>query len=125
MGNLRKLKNPGLLWESVPFIAALIAATSAVGPPMSVVPVSMADRAVLPVEIGTDCESTVISDKWRKKVNIQILRLLMFSGNYSLDIDKSQKDGVLTGILINSTDPLNSEELVPPSVNTPPGTSCV
>jgi hypothetical protein len=27
--------------------------------------------------------------------------------------------------LRNSTDPLNSDELVPPSVNTPPGTSCV
>ena len=50
--NSRKEKNPS--WSATaaePGTAAQIALTSAVGPPIRVVPVSMAARASLPVDI--------------------------------------------------------------------------
>jgi len=47
-----KLKNPELTWDMPePGTAAQIAATSADGPPMRVVPVSIADNAEAPVVI--------------------------------------------------------------------------
>lgn len=55
----RKLKNPWLLGESVPPTAALMAATSVLGPPMRVVPVSIAESAASPVEIVTGLPFTV------------------------------------------------------------------
>jgi len=71
-----KLKNPGLSWDMPePGTAAQIAATSADGPPMRVVPVSMADNAEAPVVIWTDCPPTV-----------------------TLDRLNSQNDGVVTGM---------------------------
>ena len=55
----RNSKNPCESWDAAePGTAAQIAATSAVGPPMSVVPVSMADKAVAPVVIPTDVPPT-------------------------------------------------------------------
>lgn len=74
--------------------------TSFVGPPISVVPVSMADSAVLAV-IGTDFPCTVTEFK----VN-------------------SQKLG-FAGMFRKSMSPVNRLELVPPRVNTPPGSSSV
>lgn len=60
----------------------------------------MAAKALVPVLIVTDFPPTVTSDT-----------------------DNSQNDGVETGMLINSMSPVNSVELVPPRVNTPPETS--
>lgn len=65
IGYSRKLKKPWLLGESVPPTAVLMAATSALGPPMSVVPVSIAESAALPVEIVTGLPFTVTPVKGR------------------------------------------------------------
>jgi len=75
--------------------------TSSVGPPIAVVPVSIAVIAAFPVEMDTDFPCTVTADK-----------------------DSSQNDGwaALTRSW-NSMLPVNKEELVPPRVNVPPGSS--
>ena len=56
----RNSKNPFESWDAAePGMAAQIAATSSVGPPINVVPVSMADKAVVPVVIATEFPLTV------------------------------------------------------------------
>jgi hypothetical protein len=52
-GNARNWKKPSMVAMGVPPTASQIAVTSAVGPPISVVPVSMADSAAFPVVIDT------------------------------------------------------------------------
>ena len=55
----RNSKNPRTSWDgAAPGMVSQIALTSAVGPPISVVPVSMAAKASLPVPIFTDCPPT-------------------------------------------------------------------
>lgn len=86
-------------WD--PGTAAQKAFTSFVGPPIKVVPVSIAVRASLPVEIGIALPPAV------RDVS-----------------DNSQKlDGIFDGILMNSILPWKKVELLPPRVNTPPGSS--
>jgi hypothetical protein len=76
-----------------------MALTSFVGPPRAVVPVSIALMALLPVEIETDFPCAVTADK----DNCQ-----------NVGGDDSTRSW-------NSMSPVNSEELVPPRVNVPPG----
>jgi len=65
---------------------------------MRVVPVSIADIALVPVEIVTTLPLTV------RPVRVN-----------------SQNVGSPAGILMNSISPVKSDEFVPPRVNTPPG----
>ena len=61
--DVRNSKNPCWSWDACePGTAAQIAATSAVGPPIRVVPVSMAAKAVVPVVIATDVPPTETAD---------------------------------------------------------------
>jgi len=119
----RNSKNP-CSWDACePGTAAQIAATSVVGPPISVVPVSMAAKAVVPVVIATDVPPTETADgKQRKVVSIITINKNTANSN-SPDKDNNQNEGVETGISINSISPVNSDELVPPRVNSPPTTS--
>ena len=93
------------------------------GPPISVVPLSMAAKAVVLLVIATDVPSTETADgKQRKDVSIVIINKNNVNSD-SPDKDNNQNEGVETGILMNSMSPVNSDELVPPRVNSPPATS--
>jgi len=60
----RKVKNPGFAVEAVaPGTAAHIAATSSEGPPIKVVPVSIAESAALPVRTVIFLPSTVTATR--------------------------------------------------------------
>jgi hypothetical protein len=64
----RKEKNPvGFSTGAEPGTAAQMALTSAVGPPIRVVPVSKATRAALPVVIRTDRPCTVIASRVKRR----------------------------------------------------------
>jgi hypothetical protein len=90
-------------------------ATSSWGPPMRVVPVSMAAKGLL-LESVIALPLTVIPDKRFENYRLYI----MFQTKYLLDILNSQKEGG-DARFWNSMSPLKSVEFVPPRVKRPSG----
>lgn len=92
---------------------------------MRVVPVSMAETALSPLEMETSFPLRLrpaIINKFSR--NSLFLREINQQYMYAPVSDKSQNVSCPDGMLTKSMSPVKSEELVPPRVNTPPLMSC-